>query len=130
MKPQKGKIIIYSFVIQINCGIFNSKKDYINDFVELINHVRAYSSSYTEADWKNTGHRYNKFTIDFYQKYKLEITDEEKISKLKGVYNLILIKKEVNEFLDQIEGAIKEDKGMIEQVNAQLQNLNKEYFYC
>ncbi len=112
MKPQKNKLIlafIYLVVIQIGCGIFYSKEKYIKDFKSFIIETKENCSEYEKSDWKISDEQYNKFTVELYEKFKDDLSEDEKreIYKLKGAYSTLKMKSNIKEIIDQASGFIE-----------------------
>ncbi|MEI7747653.1 MAG: DUF6565 domain-containing protein [Chlorobiaceae bacterium] len=107
-----------------SCNVFYSKDKYINDFQVFVDKVEQNYQEYTEADWVSTDKEYEKYTVEYYNKYKAELTEKDKyaLGKIKGAYNVLKLKKEVKKVFDQTKEVLDQAKGFID---GSVEKLNK-----
>jgi hypothetical protein len=106
------------------CSVFYSKDNYINDFKVFVDSVEKDYRGYTEADWAEKDKIYLKYSVEYYEKYKDKLTEEDKyvLGKIKGSYNMLKLKKEAKDIIDQTKDVLDQTKGFID---GAVEKLNK-----
>ena len=109
---------LFITVLLSSCSFIPSKDNYIQSFSAFITDVKEHYHSYTDDDWNKADLKYNKFAEQDYNKYRNELTeaDKELVGRLKGVYNVLVMKREVKGFFEQAEDLIYEAKGVVEEM--------------
>ena len=102
----------------IGCSAFYSKSNYIEDFTSFVQETKDNCAKYTEEDWVNADEQYDKYTVELYEKFKLELTSEDKltIGKLQGSYTVLKVKKGANELLEQGKDLLNQAEGIVDEV--------------
>lgn len=115
LKPISIFILI---VFLIGCSAFYSKSNYIEDFTSFVKETKDNCAKYTEDDWVNADKQYDKYTGELYEKFKLELTSEDKlaIGKLQGAYTVLKVKKGANELLEQGKDLLNQAEGIVDEV--------------
>ena len=121
MKANNKRVIYMTLLLlvitytSISC---NNKDSYINSFKSFVNETKLNADTYTAEDWEASELRYEKYAINDYQKYREELTEEEKelIGKLKASYQLQQLKREGENFIEDFKDALYQIKGVLEEV--------------
>lgn len=103
-------------LLMISCGAFYTKDNYIEDFRSFVKDVKDNCTTYSETDWADIDKQYDKFAVDYYEKFKPELSSDEKLSinKLKGAYAVLKVKKGANELFDQAKDLLNQAKGVLD----------------
>lgn len=110
----KQLFILLGILLFVGCSY--TKENYLNDFSSFIEEVKVSSSSYSEADWAEIDKQYDEYAVEKYKKFKSELTPEEMltISKLKGTYAALKIRKGAGELFDQAIQMINQTKDVLD----------------
>lgn len=84
--------------------------DNLRDFVE---NVEKKAPEYTEKDWIEADKKYDELIIEI-EKYRYSGEESKQIGVLKGRYSGIKTKNKVTKFLEDIDNATQEFKGVLE----------------
>jgi hypothetical protein len=98
------------------CNAFYSKSNYIEDFTAFVQETKSNCSNYTEEDWITADAQFDIYAVQDYEKFKQDLTSEEKfiIGKLKGSYTLLKLKKGASDFLEETKDVLDQAGGFIE----------------
>lgn len=109
---------LISFSLIVSCSAFYSKDKYVKDFAIFVNDVKDNCASFTEEQWTKADLEFFEFTVQKYGKFESELTDEDKhvIGKLKGIYNFLKAKKEVNKLSEQAKDLLYQTEGVLKEV--------------
>ncbi len=110
-------IKIYIFLITIcicSCSPY-SKKTYLYDFHKFIQKVELDNNNYTTRQWSEADILYEKFADEYYNEYRDDLTDAEKIEigKIKNKYIVIKLKKKSKVLINQTKDVIEQAKAII-----------------
>ena len=117
---QKGFILILISFFIISCSSPQSKESYMKDFGNFMTEVNADS----EKDWDKLDEKYDKFSGDWYNKFKDDFTikDHLIIKKYQLQYNFKKVNvnsKEIFNTYDQLKEQVKfyYENGMRDDLN-------------
>lgn len=113
------EFIVFTFAITIiSCNIYISKDGYIESFSQFIKEVKEKSDSFTNEDWKKADIQFAKFADEDYLKYRNELTEAEKevVGKLKASYQILQLKRDGKNFIEDVKDAIYQIKGAVEEL--------------
>jgi hypothetical protein len=122
MKKGSPLLLVVALVLLYSCGWLPTKENYINDFTLFLNEVKLNHKGYTAEDWAAMDEQYEVYATEKFEKYKDELTTEERdlISKLKGQYTAYKTPHEMDEAIDDFKDAVRakveEVKGFLEAV--------------
>ena len=106
-------IILLLTIVIISCSP-QSKESYLESYKEFIFDIRKSKNTTTEKEWIEIEEKYQKFTDEWYNKFKDDFTWKEKLllSKYDFQYNLLKIKEDssflVNIFSEKDYERLKE----------------------
>ncbi len=108
-----------SCIFLSSCILYVNKDGYVKSFSNFITEVKTNSDKYNAEDWKKADTQYEKFAEQDYIKYRNELTeaDKEVIGKLKAKYQLILLKREGADLIEDIKDAIYQVKGAVDELS-------------
>ena len=83
MKPSSVIIalVLVTFTVT-SCRPF-SKESYLEKYDKFITEVSEKGTKYTEKDWKKADEKYKKFNEDWYDRFKEDLTWQEKLTTTK-----------------------------------------------
>jgi len=81
----KSLLIVLLVFSLFSCRPF-SKESYLKRYDEFMTEVSSKEASYTDKDWKKADEKYKKFNQDWYDRFKEELTLQEKLTTTK--YNI------------------------------------------
>lgn len=81
-------LLICSLLLIVSCSFFENKNTYIKDYSEFINEVSISGENFSGQQWADSDSLYLLYSSDYYEKYKDELTKNErnKVNKLTGEY--------------------------------------------
>jgi hypothetical protein len=87
-----------------------TKESYLQDYKSFINEVGSENSTYNEKDWSNADEKFNKYSGEWYNKFKDEILWKEQIvlAKYEVQYNLYKYKGDAKNIISDIFGTYNE----------------------
>jgi len=71
-------IILVTFAV-ISCRPF-SKESYLEKYEKFISEISEQSAEYTEKEWLKADEKYKKFNEDWYDRFKEDLTWQEKLT--------------------------------------------------
>lgn len=77
-------ILLFAFSI-VACRPF-SKESYLERYDEFITEVSSKRANYSEKDWKKADEKFKKFNEDWYERFKDDLSLQEKLTTAK--YNI------------------------------------------
>lgn len=81
-----NKWIFISFLLVLSsCSAPGDKQDYLNQFEHFVSRVEQNYENYKKSDWEWANERYYKFSNEWYDRYKKDLTSLEhiKVAELK-----------------------------------------------
>lgn len=104
--------LVFSLVF-VSCNAVPpmTKGMYISQYESFIENVKANSETYDAKTWEAKNEEYRKYSREYYEQYKSELTEEERntVMELKLRYFEMKAKKKGKDFLNTIEDAILGD---------------------
>lgn len=84
----KLMLVIAIIFMVSSCLVPTSKDSYLQDFEKFVDRVKKHHKDYNKKDWKWADSMFEKYSKDWYQKFKNDLTTEEKLEvvKLKLLY--------------------------------------------
>jgi Domain of unknown function (DUF6565) len=81
-------VLIITLLSVNSCSGPSGKDEYLNRFERFVDNVRKDHGHYNRSDWKYADERFNKFSNEWYEKFRDELTlnDEVKIASLIAQY--------------------------------------------
>lgn len=72
----------------VSCSFFDNKNTYLEDYSEFINEVSISGENFSDKQWSDSDSLYLLYSTNYYEKYKSELTKNErnKVNKLTGEY--------------------------------------------
>lgn len=106
MKKQIVKYLIFGILTLLYSCSPMTKESYLKDYKDFISEVCSENSNYTEKDWKNADEKFQKYSKEWYNKFKDEILLKEQIvlAKYQVQYNLYKYKGNANEIISNVFG--------------------------
>lgn len=95
-------------IFMVSCLTPSSKESYLEKFERFVDRVEQNHEKYTEKDWEWAEEQFQKYSSDWYLKFKSEYTFHDQI-KIKGFiirYHSYKTRQDVGEVLNQL---FKED---------------------
>lgn len=88
----------------ISCGPL-TKEAYLEDYAEFIQGVTERSSEFREKEWAEVEQDYNKFSVEWREKFQQELTLTEKmtLTRYEVQFNVIRVKVFSAGFMDLLE---------------------------
>jgi uncharacterized protein YdcH (DUF465 family) len=98
------KTISLILILLITSCAPQSKESYLEDYKEFITEISENNANYTEEDWKNKDEKYEKFTGEWYEKFKDDFIWKDNIllTKYEFQYNLYKLKGNSSELFDEL----------------------------
>lgn len=98
------------------CSMLYSKDDYVRDYRNFVIKVEKNYQKYSDAEWAAADFEYQKYSVEYYDKFRGELTQQDKylIGRLNGIYNILRIKNEATNFLNQTKDILDQAKGFID----------------
>lgn len=120
----KNLLFVTTLFLFVSCNLFYNKDAYIKKFSNFIEDVNTNNRNYTDEDWKNAELKYKEFSEKEYIKFRNDFTesDKELIGKLKSSYQIIKVKKETKNILEDAKDVVYQIKGAIEGVSDSISN--------
>lgn len=106
MKKKLSKYLVIGILaILYSCSPM-TKESYLDDYKRFINEISNENSNYTEKDWKNADEKYQKFSVEWFEKFEEEILWDEQIvlAKYKVQYKLYRYKGSASEIISNVFG--------------------------
>lgn len=97
----------------------NIQKDlFISDLNSLFNNVDQEIKDHKAIKWEETDLKFQEFIESDYNKYKSEMSPEErsKVNKLIGKYYAIRMKTGINDLKNEFQDALEQGEGMIDEI--------------
>lgn len=101
---------LFCLLFICSCDKKQSAIDHLSDFVEK---VEKKAPEYTEDDWEQANKEYEELIAEI-GKYEYSGEETKQIAEMKGKFAGIKAKSSVNKFIDGIDKAAKEVKGVID----------------
>lgn len=81
-------LLILFLVMLSSCMAPISKEAYLRGFERFVKEVEQNSRKFTDKDWEWANERYSLYSVDYYEKFRQELTFDEKVkvNLLKGRY--------------------------------------------
>ena len=105
--------ILFFCLLLTSCKSNSSK---INDFSVLIDQLEVNVDKITEDEWKNIEKEADEFEVFFNEnREKLSSEERKKANKCLGKYKLLLIKKGVNDFKEDLIDVSEQIDGLLDE---------------
>ncbi len=107
-----------------SCSLYLSKEGYLKSFSDFIKEVKEKSDTFTNEDWQKADLQYAKFAKEDYTKYRNELTEAEKevVGKLKASYQILQLKRDGKNLIEDVKDAIYQIKGAVEEQGDTISN--------
>jgi hypothetical protein len=81
-------VLIFIALFAVSCSFFDNKNTYLEDYSEFINEVSISGENFSDKQWSDSDSLYLLYSTNYYEKYKSELTKNErnKVNKLTGEY--------------------------------------------
>ena len=114
---------IAALLILMSCSLGMSKNKYIKNYDEFVKDVSVSCEKYSNKQWHKADSIYTVYSSDFYEKFKSDLTTEErnKVNKLTGEYIALRAVSVGKGILSDIEDLGIQMESMIETVLNELQ---------
>ena len=110
--------LTFFVLLGVSCSTPASKEKYLKKFDAFVSEVVENHDSYTDEEWEKMTEKYEKFSGEWYDKFKDDFTTKEKISvrAIQAKFNYYLI-------LDQSVSGVKQmfDSFSVKELNEQVQ---------
>lgn len=116
-------VLIFIALLTVSCSFFDNKNTYIEDYSEFINEVSISAEHFSDKKWSDSDSLYLLYSTDYYEKYKVELTKNErnKVNKLTGEYIALRAVSVGKGILSNIEDFGIQMESMIETVLNELE---------
>lgn len=100
------------------CNSSYTKDKYLKNFELFIMQAEENYTNYTNQDWENSNFEYSKFSSELYKKVYAQLTseDELQIRKLKTRYEIIKVKKDINNTIQIIKDGVEQTSGALKEL--------------
>jgi uncharacterized protein YxeA len=115
--------LLLAVLIVVSCT-FYSKEDYLKDFASFVTEIEQNYKTYSDEDWSVKDQEYEEYTGESYNKFKAELTGDEKkqVGKLKAKYNTVKVKHKAEKIIDNVSDGINQLQGVVEGVIEAINN--------
>tara|TARA_B110000467_G_scaffold161289_1_gene182096 strand:- start:398 stop:778 length:381 start_codon:yes stop_codon:yes gene_type:complete len=116
-------VLIFIALLTFSCSFFDNKNTYIEDYSEFINEVSISGENFSDKQWSDSDSLYLLYSTDCYEKYKDELTKNErnKLNQLAGEYIALRAVSVGKGILSDIEDFGVQMESMIEAVLNELE---------
>ena len=105
MISKSGKILLaLAFMLSVtSCMVPSSKESYIRNFERFVKDVEKNADSFKAGDWKWANARFSKYSVEWYEKFRVDLKMEEnvKISSLRVRYLAAKEGSRTGKFIDE-----------------------------
>ena len=116
-------VLIFIALLTFSCSFFDNKNTYIEDYSEFINEVSISGENFSDKQWSDSDSLYLLYSTNYYEKYKSELTKNErnKVNKLTGEYIALRAVSVGKGIVSDIEDFGIQMESMIEKVLTELE---------
>jgi len=110
-------LMILILLVSTSCK--NIQKDlFISDLNSLVTDVDQETKYHKSIKWEETDLKFQEFMESDYNKYKSEMSPEErsKVNKLIGKYYAIRMKAGINDLKNEFQDALEQGKGLADEI--------------
>lgn len=81
-------VLILITLLTVSCSFFENKNTYIEDYTKFINDLSISGENFSDKQWSDSDSLYLLYSTDYYEKYKHELTKNERnrVNQLTGEY--------------------------------------------
>lgn len=110
-------------LLAVSCSFFENKSSYIEDYSDFINKVSISGENFSDQQWSDSDSLYLLYSRDCYEKYKDELTKNERnrVNQLTGEYIALRAVSFGKGILSDIEDFGIQMESMIEKVLNELE---------
>ncbi len=112
-------IILLSVVVLLTCSscqmVYN-KDSYLKEFDKFVEQVEKKVDAVTQEEWREIEAEYLKFTEEYYQEYRDELTENDlrELGRLQGRFLKVQIKSNMDDFEKKVEDVLNQASGIME----------------
>lgn len=116
----KNVFLFFAFTLStlFSCKEALFKEQYVSNFESFIEDIRKNQSNFSKEDWKAKEEQFKFFTEVEYNKFKDDLTSEQKakINSLKGNFYTLYAKGKAGELGDQLKDLLQQAEGALEEI--------------
>lgn len=86
----------------------STKQEYLEEYKAFIEEVSAKASSYTESDWADKTAKFEKFSVEWYEKFKDELSLGEQMQVTAYAASFGYLKSDVDDFVNDLVDDVKD----------------------
>lgn len=135
MKQVLRKLLVFFMIVQLfsSCMILANKDRYVSNFERFVKNVEKNADMFKPKDWRWADKRYHTYSVDWYQKFRAELTlqDQIRIASLKIRFQAVKdsrgFKRRIDEQISKDLEKMGEDVGkyLDENLDRDLEKLSK-----
>lgn len=111
-------ILVTLFFSLTSCKEAIFKEQYVSNFENFVEDLRKNHTTYTEEDWKKAEEQYKFYAETEYEKFKNELTPEQKgkVNSIKGSYYGIYAKHKAGDIGDELKDLLQQAEGVLKEI--------------